>query len=133
MEITVNLSGGREGYEARSYAPGETIEGTVLVYPDKDVNCRKLVARLIWHTEGRGTQYKEIIEERELYQGEIRGGFPSNYTFSFVLPMEPWSYSGHYVSVVWKIEAQMDLSWSRDPKGEAMFVLRPSLQPDPYN
>ena len=105
--------------------PGETLQGTVMVFPDGDLDCQHLYIRLLWHTEGRGTRYLEKVDELDVFQGKLQKGMPNSFEFSFVLPYEPWSYEGHYVSVVWKVQAQVDLSWSRDPQDEKAFILRP--------
>ena len=107
------------------FHPGETLQGTVTVFPDQNLDCQHVYIRLLWHTEGRGTSYLETIEELDVFQGNMQQGLPNSFEFSFVLPNKPWSYQGHYVSVVWKIQAQVDLSWSRDPQGEKAFILRP--------
>lgn len=106
--------------------PGETLRGTVTVIPDKDLDCKHFYVRLLWHTEGRGTRYLATIEELDVFQGRLQQGFPTSFEFTFVLPDEPWSFEGHYVSVVWKVQAQIDLSWSRDPQEERPFILRPT-------
>ena len=106
--------------------PGETLRGVVTIFPDKDLDCKHLYIRLLWHTEGRGTRFLDVVEELDVFQGKMQQGFPNSYEFSFVLPNEPWSFEGHYVSVVWKIQAQIDLSWSRDPQDERPFILRPT-------
>ena len=105
--------------------PGDTLQGTVVIIPDKELDCKHLFIRLLWHTEGRGTRYSQNVDELDVYQGKLQQGFPTSFEFSFVLPYEPWSYEGHYVSVVWKVQAQIDLSLSRDPQGEKAFILRP--------
>ena len=121
-EFEINF---RRGTEDVLFHPGETVQGTVTVFPDQDLDCKHLFIRLLWHTEGRGTRYLETVQEMDVFQGKLQQGLPNSFEFSFVLPYEPWSYQGHYVSVVWKIQAQVDLSWSRDPQGEKLFVLRP--------
>ncbi len=115
----------RSGSEYEQLHPGETLQGTVTVFPDKNLDCKHLYIRLLWHTEGRGTRYLQKVEELDVFQGTLQQGLPNSFEFSFVLPNEPWSYEGHYVSVVWKVQAHIDLSWSRDPQGEKAFILRP--------
>ena len=124
----------RSGSEYEQLHPGETLQGTVTAFPDKDLDCKHFYIRLLWHTEGRGTRYLEKVEELDVFQGKLQQGLPNSFEFSFVLPNEPWSYEGHYVSVVWKVQAQIDLSWSRDPQGEKAFILRPlAKESDSYS
>jgi hypothetical protein len=124
-DIEITLHGGESGLEARYFKPGDQVSGTVIVSPDGDVDCRHLYVRLLWHTHGRGTRYTAKVMEEDVFQGTLRGGLPSSYNFQFTLPDQPWSFDGHYVSIVWQVEAQVDVSWARDPKGEQVFVVRP--------
>ncbi len=121
--IEIALKAGQDGYQ--EFRPGDVLQGNLTVYPDSDVNCKHLYLRLLWHTAGRGTQFLEKVEEMDLYQGTLSGGMPRSFDFEFILPDQPWSFEGHYVSVVWKVQAQVDVAWATDPKGEAVFVLRP--------
>lgn len=105
--------------------PGDTLRGNVVIFPDKDLDCKHLYIRLLWHTEGRGTRHLATVEELDVFQGKLQQGLPNAHEFSFVLPSDPWSFEGHYVSVVWKVQVQIDLSWSKDPKEERPFILRP--------
>ncbi len=108
--------------------PQQTLQGNVAIFPDKDLECKHIYIRLLWHTEGRGTQYLDKVEELDVFQGKLSQELPKAFDFSFVLPADPWSYSGHYVSVVWKVQAQIDLSWSKDPQAERPFILRPAIE-----
>lgn len=124
-EINVAIHGGYDDLDTKFFRPGEAVKGNVTVIPDKDLNCRHLYIRLVWHTEGRGTRFLDKVEELDVFQGTLQQGMPRTFDFAFTLPREPWSYDGHYVSVVWKVQAQIDLSWSQDPTGEQAFVMSP--------
>lgn len=125
VDIEVTLKNELESFGMPLYRPGDTVQGTVTLFPDEDITCEHLYARLMWHTEGRGTRYNETIAETDLFQGELRHGIPTTYDFRFTLPQQPWSYEGHYISVVWAIEIQIDVSWARDPKYAEYFILAP--------
>lgn len=122
-EITIALRGGKEVTGVRHYQPGDVIQGSVSVTPESKLKCDHLYLRAVWHTEGRGDRDKGIAAEADLYQGEIAGGVPFHKTFHLNLPMEPWSYAGHYVNIVWEIEATIDVSWARDPKASVPIIL----------
>lgn len=126
VDFELTLQGEDQIEEHARFAPGSELQGTVVVYPDEDVNCKHLFARLVWHTAGRGTRYSETAVETDLYQGTLMGGMPRAFDFSFALPRQPWSYEGHYVSIVWKVQIQIDVPWATDPKTEQAFVLRSS-------
>jgi hypothetical protein len=125
VDIEVTLQNGTEQFGARQFRPGDVVQGSVTLYPDDDVKCDHLYVRLGWHTEGRGTRYREQANELDIYQGQLRNGMPQAFEFSFTLPEEPWSYEGHYVSVVWAVTVQVDVPWAKDPKYEEAFLLRP--------
>ncbi len=132
-EIEINIRNGEEKFGALRFRPEEAIEGTVTILPDSAVNCKHLYVRLEWHTEGRGTQFRQKIEELDLYQGDLQGLVPRTFDFSFRLPDEPWSYDGYYVSVVWAIAVQIDVPWGRDVKYEEQFLLLPQREAAPAN
>jgi len=127
VAIEISLQDSQEGYDYKRYACGDVLRGNLTVYPDSDLNCKHLYLRLMWHTEGRGTRYSENVQEMDMFQGTLSGGLPRSFDFEFILPDQPWSFEGHYVSVVWKVQAQVDVAWASDPKGETPFVLRPSI------
>ncbi len=110
------------------FHPGESIAGTIQVTPRETLNCRHLFARLRWFTEGRGDTDKQVLEELDLHQGELRGGVPFYSRFQFRLPMQPWSYTGHYVNIIWEVEAVIDLALARDPRAGLRFILAPEAR-----
>ena len=125
-EINIQLYSGEDGYGSKLFRPGETVRGAVTIYPNDSFNCKNLYARLIWHTQGRGTRFLEKGPEMVLFQGDFMSGMPQTYEFQLPLPEGPWSYDGHYISTVWKVEVQLDVSWARDPKEQVEFLLRPA-------
>jgi len=129
-EIEINIRNGEEQFGALRFQPDEAIEGTVTILPDSDVNCKHLYVRLEWHTEGRGSQFRQKVEELDLFQGDLQGLMPRTFDFSFRLPDEPWSYEGHYISIVWAIAVQIDVPWGRDVKYEEPFLLSPQREAD---
>ncbi len=126
-EFDITMHGGYDDMGVKYFRPGDSVQGNVTVIPGKDLDCRHLYIRLIWHTEGRGTRYLDKVEEIDVFQGKLQKGMPRTFDYAFTLPRDPWSYDGHYISVVWKIQAQIDLSWSSDPVGEKAFVMSPRV------
>lgn len=126
IDFNLALQGGEEEFDYRRFEAGSDLKGTVTLFPNEDVDCKHLYLRLLWHTEGRGSRYTATIEEHDLFQGKLQNGMPRSYDFHFVLPNDPWSFAGHYVSIVWKVQVQVDVAWASDPKDEIGFVLRPS-------
>ena len=124
-DITINLSGGVATFESIRFLPGSTISGEAVIYPNEDINCKRLVIILGWQTRGRGTRYSKTIEEREIFQGELRQGMPRTFNFSFTLPHEPWSHEGHYVSIDWLIQVKIDIPFAKDTNELQTFLLYP--------
>lgn len=124
-EVQVTLRGSAfEGGFPR-YTPGELIQGSVMVNPDKDINCRAVRARLLWYTEGTGDRDEGVLAEQVLAEGMLRANTPTHYSFSFPAGHQPWSYAGHHIHIIWAVEVVLDMAWARDPRGEARFILQP--------
>lgn len=124
-DIQIAIRNAEEEFGAWRLRPAKFIQGTVTVIPDSEVKCDHLYVRLEWHTEGRGTQFRQKVAEMDVFQGTLRANIPRSFEFDFQLPEEPWSYEGHYISVVWAIVVQLDVPWSRDVKHEEPFLLLP--------
>lgn len=129
--VLLTLQNGQNENGYGRFAPGDELRGNLQIFADGDVNCKHLYLRLLWHTSGRGTQYVEKVAEQDLFQGVIPANTPRWFDFAFQLPHQPWSYQGHYINVEWKVQAQLDVPWAADPKGEVAFILRPSATTSP--
>lgn len=130
-DIQIGLRNAANESGVLRFRPAEFVQGTIIVIPDSEVKCNHLYARLEWHTEGRGTQFRQKIQEIDVFQGTLQANMPRSFEFDFQLPEEPWSYEGHYISIVWAIGVQLDVPWGRDVKAEEPFVLRPSWGEEP--
>jgi hypothetical protein len=126
-DFDIQFLGGEPTGTTTLYHPGDQLRGQVTFFTDSEVKCKAVHARLLWHTEGRGTRFEEVIAENELFQGTLQAGLPNYFEFSFDLPGDPWSYEGHYVSVVWAVEIDMDVPWGKDIRENKPFLLRPLL------
>jgi hypothetical protein len=124
-DIHIGLRNGLQEFGTWRFRPAEVVQGTVTIIPDSDVKCKHLYIRLEWHTEGRGTRYRQKVEEMDVFQGTLQANMPRSFEFTFQLPEEPWSYEGHYINIVWGIEVQLDVPWGRDVKHEEQFLLLP--------
>jgi hypothetical protein len=125
VELSVSFTTPEPSGSIPAFRPGEVIQGSIEVTPPADLNCRHLYARLRWHTEGRGDRDEGVAAQEDLFQGQLRGGVPHYQRFQFTAPGEPWSYSGHYVNLIWEVEASVDLPLARDPRASARFILAP--------
>ena len=125
--IRLHLRGGEEQEDGvRRYAPGDSVSGTAEVVPDREGRCNGVVARLAWRTTGRGFVERGTAGDELLYSGPLAQGAPLLRDFSLTLPEAPWSYAGHYVSVVWEVTVTVDVPWSPDLTWSQQIVVRPA-------
>lgn len=98
-----------------TYRPGETLSGNLFWRFDK--TPKQLEIRLLWHTQGRGSEDVDVVDVQTL--PATRQG---NQAFSFTLPHEPHSFSGKLITLSWAVEAV-----SKSPKHNTHheFVLSP--------
>ena len=99
---------------------GGTISGHAVVSTDEPLNCRAVMLSVGWHTEGRGDEDEESVFEEWVHEGELSAG-EHRFAFSARIPDGPMSYAGHYINVIWRVTAQIDLAWKRDPTAERTF------------
>jgi hypothetical protein len=92
--IDIRLSEDRE-----AYAPGETVTGTVSW--QLDAPATGVDVRLFWYTRGKGTQDVHVVKAQQF----DAAGTTGRRDFRFVLPGEPYSFSGKLVSLTWALEA----------------------------
>lgn len=126
VDIDIQISGGESTYAAPLFRPGETVSGTVTLFPNEKISFRSIVIQLKWHTEGRGTRFEDIVEEVNVFEGELEQSMPASHEFRFVMPDQPWSYEGHYVSVVWGVSVKIDIPRAKDIHATANIILEPN-------
>mgnify|MGYP006908361839 CR=1 FL=1 len=110
----------------RVYQPGDTIEGHVEITPETDINCRHIEIKIGWQTEGKGTRYESFPYVNMINVTSVGPMNPLVEHFDFVIPSEPWSYSGFYVSIVWLVQVKIDIAMGRDYNHTANFVVQPT-------
>ena len=98
MELTGERIGietdGRDGY-----APGEELRGAVSWELERP--AERMEVRLFWYTRGKGTTDVQVVKIDRFDVTGLRG----RSEFRFVLPEEPYSFSGKLISLVWAVEA----------------------------
>jgi hypothetical protein len=92
--ITLETEGGREAYE-----PGAELRGRVSW--ELESPAQRIEVRLFWYTRGKGTTDVRVVKIQRLDVVGLRG----QHDFRFVLPEEPYSFSGKLISLVWALEA----------------------------
>lgn len=88
-----------------TFTPGETIAGVVAwdfpnTLPPARLPRREL--RLLWRTEGKGSQDRGIVDRRWFDQPVHSHAQP----FALIAPPGPWSYDGTLLAIVWTLELE---------------------------
>jgi hypothetical protein len=84
--------------DLNQFLPGQTIHGTIAWRLDAPAQAIDL--RLIWYTEGKGTQDISIIWKTSFEHAGLQGTHP----FEIQLPQSPYSFSGKLISLIWALE-----------------------------
>ena len=92
--INIQIDGSRT-----SFAPGESISGTVSWQLERAADGVEV--RLFWYTRGKGTTDVQVVKAQHFDIAGTSGRRP----FKFVLPLEPYSFSGKLISLLWALEA----------------------------
>ena len=87
------------------------------------MNCRRVVARLEWHTEGSGDRDDGCVGEVEVATGPLAG--PLVQSFTLTVPQQPWSYTGHYIDIIWQVSVVVDIRVGLDITVEEPIVVAP--------
>jgi hypothetical protein len=101
------------------YVPGEPITGRVAW--DIADRCEKVIVRLFWRTEGKGTQDVGVAAEQVFDHVSPR----ETRDFRFDGVASPYSFSGNLVSIIWAVEA---IAEPVHEVARAEFVLSPTGQ-----
>ena len=65
---------------------------------------RSITVHLLWRSQGRGAQDVVIVASEQITSLTRQGSAG----FSFLLPAEPYSFSGELISLAWLVEASVD-------------------------
>jgi len=121
----ITLRGGDFEGNWQHLAPGSLVEGSVQIVPESDIRANHVWVRLQWHTEGRGDRDEGRLAQLDVFQGVLTAQTPYNYSFSFTLPCEPWSYAGHYINIVWEVMVEVDVPMAPDIRHSQPFIMAP--------
>jgi hypothetical protein len=126
VNFELRLEGGEMDGAYRRFTPGARIAGDAHVFPRQEINARRIVARLQWHTEGRGDKNAGVAEETVLAEGPLTPSIPQSFSFDFTAPQEPWSYAGHYINIIWEVQIVVDIPWASDELYRERIILAPA-------
>ena len=102
---------------------GEAVTGSVIVTSSGDINCKALEMTSFWSTHGRGNVARGDVELATLFQGIWQAGQEYRYAFKLASASWPPTYYGNYLNVGHFVEARARISWTRDPRAQAEFLV----------
>lgn len=114
-----------------TYYSGEKVSGKVHVNVEKRTKCNSILVRLMWYAHGIGNESVNKIIEINVHDGADLEAGRYTFPFEFQLPAGPCTYRGYHTNVDWYVEAQVDIPWARDPKGDEDFILKPGPMANP--
>lgn len=86
----------------RALEPGAPID-VVATWSDVQGH-EQLAVSLLWYTQGKGSEDTRTVARQVLQLHDASG----RAELSFEGPLEPWSFSGRLVSLVWAIEGTLE-------------------------
>ncbi len=126
----IGLRGGETvGSGLMRFDPGSRLEGLAQVMPTENIRSKRVLVRVGWHPDGRGDQNKATIGELEIAQGGLTASTLLSQPFAIDLPREPWSFAGHYVSIIWEVRVVVDIPFGSDLQAVQPFIMAPWHQP----
>jgi hypothetical protein len=123
VRVEVRLEG--EGATPEFQAMG-LLRARVRVHAPKPVYAKELECRLLWITEGKGTEDvggtppMTLARARELQPGETL-------SFEARLPGGPWSHDGQLLKIRWVVQAVLVGRWGVEADAESRFRLVPGV------
>jgi hypothetical protein len=121
----ITFRGGELAGNLVRFDPGTRMEALVQVMPLENIRSKRVLARVGWHTEGRGDTDAQTVGELELAQGGLTANTPLSQAFAYDLPRQPWSFAGHYVTIVWDVRVIVDIPLGSDLQAVQPFILAP--------
>jgi sporulation-control protein spo0M len=112
----------------------QPLTGTVYVEVGDDCRCDGLVLTSEWRTRSdvKANRDGETDAEVELFRGEWSAGERHAYSFELDLPPGPYTYEGHHLNVVRRLEVRADIPWAIDPRAEREWTYRPGPEASDY-
>jgi hypothetical protein len=90
--------------------------------------AKEIRITLRWRTEGRGERASATVQFLRIPVAAGPPPAPTRFPFRFTLPPDgPVSYHGYLISVIWEIEARVDVSWAIDPKAVVPLTVVPRV------
>ena len=109
----------------RYHLAGTQVRGRVIVSAPEPLETKGVRVVAGWRTEGRGDRDEAMAALKTCHRGTISG--QQEFPFELPVPVDgPISFDGHYIQIVWRVVAIIDLSWKKDPKAEEIFYVMPA-------
>jgi len=90
--------------DSRTVEPGRDVQGAVRWEAARCGQDPRTSVRLLWYTEGKGTEDCGLVRQQEV----VAAGRSGEQRFTLTAPVFPWTYSGTLLSIIWAVEATME-------------------------
>jgi hypothetical protein len=125
VNFQISFRGGEPTGGLVRFDPGSRMEAVAQVMPLENIRSRRVIARVGWHTEGRGDTDSGTVGELQIAQGALTANTPISQPFAIDLPQQPWSFAGHYVTIVWDLRVIVDIPFGSDLQAVQPFIVAP--------
>ena len=115
----------KRGTNVVAYKPGEMLEATVEIHPEKDITCRDVHMSVGWYTEGKGDRDSREVYTEPMGISHLYANQPEVANFSYRLPPTPSSYRGQLITVAWHFRVTIDIALVPDINESRVFILQP--------
>jgi hypothetical protein len=93
--------------------------------PHRNIECRAVEVSIGWYTQGKGRLETHFPYVQRYPVAGLESGVPFRERFTYTLPAGPWSYNGHYITIIWAVKVKIDIPMMVDYNEELRFVLEP--------
>lgn len=117
------------------YAPGETIHGEATFEPttfieqaiQADFALKWRIGSFAFRVDDASLPGPVKIAKQSFSLPQIAVGSQMTVPFTFILPSDPWSYSGSLFSLIWEVSVDLPRkSWFDFPSATLAFQMAPS-------
>lgn len=98
---------------------GGTVAGLIRVTSERRLEVKRAVVRARWQTGGVVEVQGGVGEETLLPTFVVEPNLPYEATFVVSIPDGPISLRGELITVTWSVDAELNASWTVNPRGSA--------------
>ena len=125
LDMVVWLDNGFWINQVKTFPPGDLLQGKIRLIAQSNMKCHHLVVTVRWRTNDRGDTDNGAVYSNDLFQDRLLSTQSIELPFQVQLPLEPYSYDGQVVKIVWEVLVKADLGLFTRPSVVSPFLMRP--------